>query len=78
MDVESRCALERYLSLVRKRASGELITTATWIRKYVSEHPAYKHDSVVSQEINFDLLKTLEKIQEGKIKAPELLGDFFG
>lgn len=31
------------------------MTTATWIRNYVRAHPEYKKDSVVSQEINYDV-----------------------
>ena len=31
------------------------MTTATWIRNFVRSHPAYKFDSVVSAEINYDV-----------------------
>lgn len=53
---EERCKIDSYLDLVRRRANGSLITTATWIRNFVRDHPTYKHDSVVSQEINYDLM----------------------
>lgn len=39
---------------------GELQTPATWIRDFVRSHPSYKFDSVVSQEINYDLLKAVD------------------
>lgn len=32
------------------------------------------HDSVVSEGINYDLLKTLKDIQDGTKSCPELLG----
>ncbi len=50
--------------LICKRASGELQTTATWIREFVQKHPAYKHDSVVSQEIAHDLVMEIRAIGE--------------
>lgn len=62
VDVETRCELAGYLGLVRKRASGELKTGATWIREFVRAHPDYKNDSVVSESINYDLMKAVEEL----------------
>ena len=42
------------------------MTTARWIRKFVTSHPKYKHDSVVSDEITYDLVCELKDISEGK------------
>ncbi|GMF69226.1 unnamed protein product [Aspergillus oryzae] len=68
VDVETRCFLATYLDLIRKRANGTLWTGARWIREYVASHPAYKHDSVVSEEICYDLVKAVEEmsVKEGK------------
>lgn len=41
---------------------GELQTPATWMRDFVRSHPSYKFDSVVSQEINYDLLKAVDEM----------------
>ncbi|KAI8320378.1 GCS-domain-containing protein [Martensiomyces pterosporus] len=71
-DVEIR--LRQQLSLVEKRASGKLSTLAAWMRKFVRSHPDYRHDSVVPPSTNYDLLKTMNDIEEGRIKAPDLLG----
>jgi len=38
------------------------LTAATWIRNFVQTHPDYKHDSVVSQEINYDLLVAVDEM----------------
>lgn len=35
----------------------------------------YRHDSVVNNEINYDLLITADGIQSGRISCPQLLGD---
>ncbi|KAI0268852.1 glutamate-cysteine ligase catalytic subunit [Gloeopeniophorella convolvens] len=72
------CAAEErkiasYLDLIRRRASGALKTPATWIREFVRAHPAYKHDSVVSQEINYDLMVAVDEIERGVRRAPDLL-----
>lgn len=42
--------------------SGTLKTAATWIREFVRSHPDYKFDSVVSQEINYDLLLAADQL----------------
>lgn len=53
-------------------SSGSLLTPATWIRNFVRSHPAYKFDSVVSQEINYDLMKAVDEMC-----VPLLTGSFF-
>jgi glutamate--cysteine ligase catalytic subunit len=74
VDVITRCELEGYLSLVSKRASGELQTGAMWIREFVRNHPDYKKDSVISERINYDLMKVVEKLGWGEGRE-EGLGD---
>ncbi|OOG00027.1 hypothetical protein ASPCADRAFT_203916 [Aspergillus carbonarius ITEM 5010] len=68
VDVETRCSLASYLDLIRKRANGTLWTGAKWIREFVASHPGYKHDSVVSEEICYDLVKAVDEmtVKEGK------------
>ncbi|BGP17257.1 glutamate--cysteine ligase [Rhodosporidiobolus nylandii] len=68
-----RKGVERSLDLVSRRADGSLITTASWIRNFVRSHPSYQHDSVVSPEINYDLIRTIDAIERGELSAPELL-----
>jgi glutamate--cysteine ligase catalytic subunit len=41
---------------------GKLITPATWIRSFITSHPEYKHDSVVSEVINYDLLRAIDEM----------------
>ncbi|EAW21176.1 glutamate--cysteine ligase [Aspergillus fischeri NRRL 181] len=68
VDVETRCSLATYLDLIRKRANGTLWTGARWIREFVASHPLYKQDSVVSEEICYDLVKAVEEmtVKEGR------------
>lgn len=95
VDTDTHCTIQQYLKLISRRASGQIDTTASWIRRFIQQHPAYKyykysyffekdslkldfsfrHDSVVNDEINYDLLMTADGIQSGRISCPQLLGD---
>lgn len=52
------------------------MTTASWIRSFVDAHPDYKHDSVVSEKVNFDLMKRMKDISEGVSPCAELTGTY--
>jgi glutamate--cysteine ligase catalytic subunit len=45
------------------------------MRNFVTSHPGYKQDSVISPEIAHDLMMTCQGIGEGAIACPELLGN---
>lgn len=74
-DSTSTSRLHGYLDFIQKRAMGELVTTATWLRNFVRNHPDYKNDSYVSETIAYDLMIACRDIGEGKLHVPELLGD---
>ncbi|KAF9241591.1 glutamate-cysteine ligase-domain-containing protein [Melanogaster broomeanus] len=73
MEPSEKQQIDRYLDLVRRRANGSLQTPATWIRNFVRSHPSYKFDSVVSQEINYDLMVAVDELERGVLRVPELL-----
>ncbi|KAI0786681.1 glutamate-cysteine ligase catalytic subunit [Abortiporus biennis] len=54
--------IKDYIDLVKKRANGSLLTPATWIRNFVRSHPSYKSDSVVSQQVNYDLMVAVDEM----------------
>ena len=56
---DAKRKLKSQVNFVRGRANGQNITGATRIRNFVRNHPAYKFDSVVNQEINFDLFNAI-------------------
>jgi glutamate--cysteine ligase catalytic subunit len=68
VDVETRCDIATYLDLIRKRANGTYWTAAKWIRSFVASHPQYRKDSVVGDDITYDLIKAAEQItkEEGR------------
>lgn len=78
VDVETRCELQRYLDLIRRRADGTLWTAARWIREFVGGHEGYRGDSVVGEEVNHDLIGAVIKIErdggEGVPNVEKLLG----
>lgn len=65
--------LQAYLLLVSMRAAGKIPTTARYLRDYVMLHPKYQRDSVVSDEINYDLVQRAIAITDGQRNR-----DFFG
>jgi glutamate--cysteine ligase catalytic subunit len=74
-DGDTKKKISQYLTLLGKKASGELMTTARFIREFVLQHPEYKQDSVVTQKINYDLMEMCDAISTGKTKSKELLGN---
>jgi hypothetical protein len=55
-DTLSLSTVTGYLDFIVARASGELMTPAAWMRKFIRSHPDYKHDSVISPRIAADLM----------------------
>ncbi|KAI8926839.1 glutamate-cysteine ligase-domain-containing protein [Entophlyctis helioformis] len=58
----TRIKLKRYVTLISQKASGERMTAAAWIRSFVTQHPGYAHDSVVTDEITYDLCKAAQNL----------------
>lgn len=75
-DAYTRHIVDEYLDLISRRATGELMTTATWLRKYVQVHPAYTHGSMLNQEIVRDIVDLCGQIVKGTVHVPQLLGEF--
>jgi glutamate--cysteine ligase catalytic subunit len=75
-DPETRRVVDDYIEFICLRASGELITTATWMRNFVSAHADYALDSVISDRIAYDLLQECNAITSGVKRVPELFGSF--
>ncbi|KAG8948493.1 hypothetical protein FRC04_009701 [Tulasnella sp. 424] len=73
VEFEQKRRMRKYIEFVKQRANGTLKTAATFIREFVRSHPTYKFDSVVSQEINYDLMKALDEIERGVRRANDFL-----
>mmetsp|Transcript_32634 Transcript_32634/g.104069 ORF Transcript_32634/g.104069 Transcript_32634/m.104069 type:complete len:803 (+) Transcript_32634:151-2559(+) len=73
-DPETERIVRSYLDLIVKRASGELVTAAKWMRRYVEDHVDYDNDSTVKANVAYDLLSACHDVGVGKLYVPELLG----
>ncbi|THD19327.1 Glutamate--cysteine ligase catalytic subunit [Fasciola hepatica] len=70
---ETVALVHRYLNLLECRASGHIMTTASWMRSRIMSHPLYAGDSRVTPEINTDLMRECRNITQGLDRPPELL-----
>ncbi|PNJ23756.1 GCLC isoform 3 [Pongo abelii] len=77
VDVDTRCSILNYLKLIKKRASGELMTVARWMREFIANHPDYKQDSVITDKMNYSLILKCNQIANELCECPELLGSAF-
>jgi len=73
VETDTMCTLSRYWLYLQKKANGQRITNARFIRNFVTQHPSYKKDSVVTEEITYDLLSTLNRIEKGDIPLCDAL-----
>jgi len=55
--------------------TGKVKTTARWIRDFVQNHPEYKHDSVVTDSINYDLLWKCAQVSESQFSDEKFTAD---
>lgn len=62
VDLKTSRKLVDYLQLVGDKASGKVRTTASLMRELVRAHPKYEHDSIVSNEIAYDLMWQLNQM----------------
>ncbi|BHF59990.1 hypothetical protein SprV_0100295100 [Sparganum proliferum] len=69
VDPNTAFSIHQYLTLIGKRASGELPTAASWMRQYITSHPDYKHDSVVSSKVASDLVSQCIAVTSGQPNA---------
>nr|CDS33987.1 glutamate cysteine ligase catalytic subunit [Hymenolepis microstoma] len=74
IDPNTAFTIHQYLSLISRRASGELPTTARWLRYLIQRHPNYRGDSVVTERITNDLITECLAVSRGEpTKSSELL-----
>lgn len=69
----TRCSINKYLQIISDRANGTNPTPAKVIRDFIANHPDYKHDSVVNESINYDLMHLIWRLQTEEINLKEFL-----
>ena len=73
-DPETYELVRMYLDFIQRRASGELLTAAQWMRSLVMSHPEYQGDSLVPPGVAHDLVQACAAVAEGRRQEPSLLG----
>ncbi|EGW35183.1 uncharacterized protein SPAPADRAFT_58376 [Spathaspora passalidarum NRRL Y-27907] len=68
--------IKYYLTLISKRAKGEIPTTAHWLRNKVLNHHQYKRDSKVTDFINYDIIS--DAIKVGDLSDRDVVESLFG
>lgn len=53
---------------MKKITTGKKLTLAQWMRKYIDQHPDYKHNSILPKSTMDDLLLTINEITKGSLK----------
>lgn len=67
--------IKEYLRFVSDRASLKVKTNARFMRDFIDAHPRYNHDSVVNDEVAYDLLNLMDKIGKEELICSDLVGD---
>ena len=49
---------------------GQLLTNAMWMRQFVCNHPLYCHDSVVNEQIQYDLMWLIQQMANDEKSIP--------
>lgn len=48
---------------------GKDLTNAMWMRQFVANHPSYNKDSIVNEQIQYDLLWSIKQIEDDPIQT---------
>lgn len=72
MSEKASFKLKSYLDVIAGKANGSVKTTASWMRSFVQSHEKYNFDSIVSNEIAYDLIWHLNQISNEFVKHPNL------
>lgn len=75
---EHKETINKYCTLLLKRAKGEIPSCARFIRDFVLNHPDYKKDSIVSNSITFDLMKMISLLELDTPESKELRAKLLG
>jgi len=68
---------DTYMNFLAARCQGKIPSGAHFLRKFVLEHPKYQQDSVVSDEIIYDMCQMCVGLNSPDNAArKQLLGDY--
>lgn len=62
IEISTREILNGYIEFICARAKGLAMTNAMWMREFVKDDPRYQHDSIVNEQIQYDLIWKIQQI----------------
>eukprot|EP01066_Platyproteum_vivax_P015305 Platyproteum_vivax@DN6781_c0_g1_i1.p1 len=68
--------LLKYIEFLTDRATGKLLTNATFLRQWLSKHKDYKFDSVVPSSAAYDMCVMLDCFGKGTCSIKSLHGEY--
>ncbi|KAF4525568.1 hypothetical protein B566_EDAN015057 [Ephemera danica] len=71
VDADTHCTIQQYLKLIQRRASGELLTTARWLREQVLKHPEYSGELPCPELLGPSLVSKTRDMVPDAIKRAE-------
>ncbi len=69
-----KARIQHFLDFLLARAKGNIKTGARYIRDFVTAHPDYKHDSIISNEISYDLMSEIVEMGQDENARERFLG----
>ncbi|SCM21213.1 gamma-glutamylcysteine synthetase, putative [Plasmodium chabaudi chabaudi] len=76
INLSAKNKINEYIQFIELRCKGEISTGASFLRKFILNHPSYEKNSYINNQINYDLCKLISDIGKGEIAPHELLGGF--
>merc|ERR1712013_455827 len=64
---KSYLVYQEAFEFIVKKSQGVIPTYAAWLRNYVTNHPEYKEDGEVSQEMAYEIVKLTTEVTQGVI-----------
>lgn len=74
---EEMSELDNYLKMIINRIQGKELTTSSWMRRYVMNHHSYEHDSIINDEINYDIIKKVIDITDGRESFSKIAPEYY-
>lgn len=66
--MKNRKLQDEVVAFVKSKVNGECKTLARWIREFMMNHPDYKSNSIITHNMNYDLITKLIDIKDRKLE----------
>ena len=59
LPIKQKETLMKYINFIHQRSNGKNKTDASKIRQFITEHPKYGRNSIITNEICYDLMRSI-------------------